>query len=70
MTAGTEFSEVSKVSEVQESPVIEPPIGKRFETTAVVQRAMAETWAYAEENNVFAFGDEVSADVQRRETHF
>ena len=30
---------------------------------------MAETWEYAEENYVFAFGDEVSADVQRRETH-
>ena len=30
---------------------------------------MADTWEYAEENNVFAFGDEVSADVQRRETH-
>ena len=30
---------------------------------------MVETWEYAEENYVFAFGDEVSADVQRRETH-
>ena len=30
---------------------------------------MAETWEHAEENYVFAFGDEVSADVQRRETH-
>ena len=40
MTAGTEFSE-SKVPEVQESPVIEPPKGKRFETTAVVE---AERW--------------------------
>ena len=67
MTAGTEFSEVSKVPEVQESPVVEPPKGERVETT--VQGAMAETWEYAEENYVFAFGDEVSADVQRRETH-
>ena len=69
MTAGTEFSEVSKVPEVQESPVVEPPKGERVETTAVVQGALAETWEYAEENYVFAFGDQVSADVQRRETH-
>ena len=65
MTAATEFSEVSKVPEVQESPVIELPKGERVETTAVVQGAMAETWEYAEENYVFAFGDEVNADVQR-----
>ena len=42
---------------------------ERVGTTAVVQGAMVETWEYAEENSVFAFGDEVSADVQRRETH-
>ena len=28
MTAGAEFSEVSKVPEVQESPFIEPPKGE------------------------------------------
>ena len=69
LDAGAEFSEVSEVPEVQESPVVEPPKGERVETTAVVQGAMAETWEYAEENYVFAFGDEVSVDVQRRETH-
>ena len=43
MTASTEFSEVSKVPEVQESLVVEPPKGVRDETAAVVQRAVAET---------------------------
>ena len=47
MTTGTEFSEVSKVLEVQESSVVEPPEDERVETTAVVQGAMAETWEYA-----------------------
>ena len=47
MTAATEISEVSKVPEVQESPVIEPPKGERVETTAVVQGAMAETSMYS-----------------------
>ena len=62
MTAGTD------VSEVQVSPVIKSPTRERVETAAVVQGAMVETWEYDEENCAFAFGDEVSADVQRCET--
>ena len=38
-------------------------------TTAVVWRAMVETWENGDEDSVFVFGDEVSADLQRRETH-
>ena len=63
MTAGTD------VSEVQVSPVIEPPKGESVETTAVVQGALVEMWEYADEDFVLAFGDEAIADVQRRETH-
>ena len=63
MMAGTD------VSEVQVSPVIEPPKGARVETTAVVQGAIVDTWEYDDEDYVFVSGDEVSADVQRRETH-
>ena len=36
---------------------------------AVVQGVMVETWEYEDEDYVFEFGHEVSADVQRRETH-
>ena len=28
-----------------------------------------QSWEYDDENYLFVFGDEVSADVQRRETH-
>ena len=42
---------------------------ERVETTAVVQGATVKTCEYAEEDYVFVFGDEVCADVQRRETH-
>ena len=42
---------------------------RRVETTAVVQGATVETWEYDDENYVLVFGQEVSADVQRRETH-
>ena len=45
------------------------PKGKRAETTAVVQGVMVETWKYEDEDYVFEFGHEVTADVQRRETH-
>ena len=30
---------------------------------------MVETWEYVDEDYIFEFGHEVSADVQRRETH-
>ena len=62
MTAGTD------VSEVQVCPVIDPSKGERLETTAVLQGAMVEVWEYADEDYVFAFGDEVRLmyrDVRR-----
>ena len=31
--------------------------------------SVEETWEYEDEDYVFEFGHEVSADVQRRETH-
>ena len=45
------------------------PKGEKVETTSVVQGAMVQMWEYADEDHVFVFRDEVSADVQRRETH-
>ena len=45
------------------------PNGERAKTTAVVQGLMVETWKYDDENYVFVFGNEVSSDVPRRETH-
>ena len=42
---------------------------ERVETTAVVQEVMVETWEYDDEDHVFVFGHEVSADVQRHEKH-
>ena len=45
------------------------PKGERFETTAVVRVVMVETWTYEHEDYVFVFGNEVIADVQRREKH-
>ena len=42
---------------------------ERVETTAVVQGVMVVTWEHEDEDCVFEFGHEVSADVQRRETH-
>ena len=34
-----------------------------------MQVVMDETWKYDDEDYVFVFGNEVSADAQRRETH-
>ena len=45
------------------------PEEDRVETTDVVWGAMVGTWENGDEDYVFVFGDEVSADVQRRETH-
>ena len=45
------------------------PKGKKIETTAVVQGVMVDTWKYEDETMSSSFGHEVSADVQRRETH-
>ena len=45
------------------------PKGERFETTAVVRVVMVETWKYDHEDYAFVFGNEVIADVQRREKH-
>ena len=42
---------------------------EEVETPAAVQGAMVETWEYAEEDYVFAFGGAVIAAVQRPETH-
>ena len=42
---------------------------EKVETSAAVQGAMVETWEYAEEDYVFAFGEAVIAAVQRPETH-
>ena len=42
---------------------------ERVETTAAVQGVMVETWEYDDEDYVFVFGHEVSADVQRHEKH-
>ena len=45
------------------------PKGERVETNAVVQGSTVETCEYDDERYVFVFGDEVTAGVQRRETH-
>ena len=42
---------------------------EKVETPAAVQGAMVETWEYAEEDYVFAFGEAVIAAVQRPQTH-
>ena len=80
MTAGTELWEAHECNKpghlrkdcsVYKKRIAEKgnkPKGESVETTAVVQGAMVETWEYDEEY-VFVFGDEVSADLQRRETH-
>ena len=44
------------------------PEGESVETTTVVQVVMDETWKYEDDDYVFVFGSEVSADVQRRDT--
>ena len=43
--------------------------GERVETIAAVQGSMVETWEYDDERYVFVVEDDVSADVQKRETH-
>ena len=48
---------------------VNKPEGESVETTTVVQVVMDETWKYEDDDYVFVFGSEVSADVQRRETH-
>ena len=42
---------------------------EKVETPSAVQGAMVETWVYAEEDFVFAFGEAVIAAVHRPETH-
>ena len=42
---------------------------EKVETSVAVQGAMVQTWEYAEEDYVFAFGEVVMAAVQRPETH-
>ena len=44
-------------------------ITEKVETEAVVQRVMVEKWEYDDEECGYVFGHQVSADVQRRETH-
>ena len=44
------------------------PEGESVETTTVVQVVMDETWKFEDDDYVFVFGSEVSADVQRRDT--
>ena len=52
-----------------DNSVYKKHIAERTETTAVAQGVMVETWKYHDEDHVFEFEHEVSADVQRRETH-
>ena len=40
-----------------------------FGTTAAVRIVMVAMWKYDNEDSVFVFGNEVIADVQRREKH-
>ena len=54
---------------VQETHCRERKQKRKSETSAAVQGAMVETWEYAEEVYVFAFGEAVIAAVQRPETH-
>ena len=44
-------------------------LADRAETTVVVQGMKVETWQYDDEDDVFEFGHEVSANVHRHETH-
>ena len=44
-------------------------ITEKVETEAVVQRVMVEKWEYDDEECGYVFGHQVSAGVQRRETH-
>ena len=73
MMAGIErwaSHECNKPGQLQtDYSVYKKRIAERTETTAVVQGVMVETWEYEDEDYVFEFGHEVSADVQRRETH-
>ena len=64
--------QLRKDSRVYKQRIVEKgngPKGERFETTAAVRVVMVEKWKYDNEDYVLVFGNEVIADVQRREKH-
>ena len=65
-----ESHECNKPGQLQtDYSVYKKRIAERIETSSVVQGVMVEMWEHEDEDFVFEFGHEVSADVQRRETH-
>ena len=65
-----ESHECNKPGQLQtDYRVYKKRFAERTETTVVVQGVMVETWKYGDEDYVFEFGHDGSANVRGRETH-